>query len=275
MTFPRPFRDHESPGRIPDSLIDAVLDGSVDDQTRREVSRALRHDPTRQRDLHETIEAIDALNAPIECPDLSAHVLQTLDRKHRFLPTRARRAMQRYRLGIGLAALLALGTVAIGQRAMPRLASISTPQTPVADVAQAFHADAGAAADGVVDRSARLVQATIPLFPTQAGRRTLDVGAPGIRYRFEVDRDALGGAHAGLDLTNYRMITIDGGRVLVLDDRAGNGWAPASTRRGGTASMINASLGWSQTSQSGSDTDTSERDTDPEEQRGWVAQELP
>ncbi|GEM_PF-3115672 len=281
MNAPKPFREDDAPGRIPDSLIDAVLDGAVDDQTRREVNRALRHDASRQRDVAETMEAIRALRDPIDCPDLSADVLAALDRKHRFLPARAHRAVRQARLGIGLAALLALGTVAVTQRAMPRLASLGTPETPISDVARAIHADADEAAGGVRD-SARLVRASVPLIPTpRQGARAiapLAAGVPGNRsghqYRFEIDRGDLGGSLGGHDLSGYRMVTIEGGGLLLIESHDKAHAHFVSDRRG-TVSLVTASFGWQIEASPTEEPDSSETDGASESRGGWVAEELP
>lgn len=279
MNAPRPFREDDAPGRIPDSLIDAVLDGSVDDRTRREVSRALRHDASRQRDVMETMEAIEALRGPVECPDVSAEVLDTLDRRHRFIPARARRAMRNARLGVGLAALLALGTVAVSQRAFPRLVSLGTPATPVSDVARAIHADAGEAAGGVRD-SAKLVRASVPLIPNPTVRARegseLTWAVPGDRagrqYRFEIDRGELGGSLGGFDLSGYRMVTIDGGRLLLIETHGGVRTHTLSDGRG-AVSLVTASYGWQSEPEVSREPDASQRES--RERGGWVAEELP
>lgn len=302
MNAPKPFRQDDAPGRIPESLIDAVLDGSVDERTRREVSRALRHDATRQRDVQETIEAIDALRQPIDCPDLAGDVLGTLDRKHRFLPARARRVIRQTRLGLGLAALLALGTVALGQRAIPRLASIGAPPTPVSDLAQAIHADAGQAADGVLG-SAKMMCASVPLLQanpenrstldrTATGVTTLRLGVPGDQsgghYSFQIDRGSLGTSLAQSDLRGYRLMTIDGGRLLLIEtsgsagsDRWGGVLNARWAARGGSVSVVTTTRRWAADASAdeperASDSEPdSAPDADSSGRGGWVAEELP
>ncbi|MEM9374121.1 MAG: hypothetical protein AAGA55_10805 [Planctomycetota bacterium] len=277
MNSSRPFRDDEAPGRIPDSLIDAVLDGAVDDRTRREVHRALRHDVTRRQDVHETIEAIQALRAPLDCPDVSAEVLSTLDRSHRFLCTNARRALRRTRMGLGLAAILALGVVAVGQRAIPRLASIAPPPTPVSDVAKAFRSDAGRAADDVMD-SARVVRASITRLPALKEAPTqrsepLPFDMPGQRFRFEVDARSVGGSLAGVDLSGYRMVTLDGGRILLLD--AGTEIRPRAMWPSGpgSISLLSASYGTASGPSARASTDRPE--PDQQTRGGWIDEDLP
>lgn len=299
MNAPRPFREDDAPGRIPESLIDAVLDGSVDDRTRREVNRALRHDATRARDVRETLEAIEAMRHPIACPDLTVDVLSALDRKHRFLPARARRAMRQTRLGLGLAALLALGTVAVAQRTIPRLASIGSPPTPISDVAQSIHADAGQAADCVRD-GASLVRASVPLLQTSALKRSgssgdLRLDMPGEQrgngYRFQIDRVASenffgnsGGSSgaSSYQMSSYQIMAIDGGRFILIEksgERSAGAIAlPRWVTVRGSVAFGSTSYGWD-----GRRIDRADGLADPavagssesSVRGGWVAEELP
>lgn len=227
MKNPRPFREDDAPGRIPESLIDSVLDGSVDSRTQREVARALRHDPRRRRDVDETIEALSALRGPIECPDLSNGVLAELDRKHRFLSPKARRFVRRARLSGALVLLAGLLVVAGVQRAAPRLASVAPQPTPVLDVANAVQSETAQAADRVRE-SVRVMQASM-------GPLSGSLEAPGARLR--VRDDVVFNPDAPTE-HRYRVLTMDGGRLVLVE-------YPSSTRlvatsRGGFVSSISA-----------------------------------
>lgn len=226
----RPFREDDAPGRIPESLIDSVLDGSVDDRTKREVARALRHDPRRRQDVAETIEALDAMRrfGPGECPDLSGSVLATLDRRHGFLSARARRLVKRARLGAGATMLVALLAVAGLQRALPRLVTLGDPPTPINDVAQAVQADTVQAADQL-RHSVSIMQASMPSL-------SASMTAPGRSYRLDtaVKPDQFA-ANSGDRLL---LITLDGGRFYVIE-RTGRATPTDRTDRGGVfASML-------------------------------------
>lgn len=207
MSAARPFREDDAPGRIPESLIDSVLDGAVDERTKREVARALRHDPRRRQDVAETIEALSALRSPVDCPDLSGDVLRTLDRKHKFLSARSRRLIRRARTSGLVGALLLLVCVAGVQRAMPRFSSITAQPTPVNDIAQAVQADTVQAAGQVRDR-VRVMQASLP---SLAG----SMEVPGRAYRSEAPAD-LAAAVAGME-QRFRLVTIDGGRFFLIE----------------------------------------------------------
>jgi anti-sigma factor RsiW len=230
----RPFRDDDAPGRIPESLIDSVLDGAVDERTRREVARALRHDPRRRRDVAETVEAISALRGPIDCPDIADGVLASLDRKHRFLSPGARRFVRRARLSGALVLLVGLVAVAGVQRAAPRFGSLAAQPTPVTDVARAMQTETAQAAGQVregVRESVRVIQASMP---SLAG--SLD--APGRVARLNTAAGFAGdsGPAGAFGDRQVRVITLEGGRYFLVEtvcvNRAGQ-----SGRGGFVASM--------------------------------------
>lgn len=225
MSSTRPFREDDAPGRIPESLIDSVLDGAVDERTRREVARALRHDPRRRRDVAETIEALHALRTPVDCPDLTDGVLRSLDRRRRFLSPAARRTVRRTRTAGMAVALLALLGVAGAQRAMPRLASIGAQPTPVTDVARAVQADTTQAA-GQVFESVRIMQASMP---SLAG--TIEM--PGRSFRTGAEMRP--GEAAEILERRFRMVTLDG-RVFVVEPSSARAFAVGG--RGFVSSMV-------------------------------------
>lgn len=221
MNPSRPFHEDDAPGRIPESLIDSVLDGAVDERTKREVARALRHDPRRRQDVAETIEAISALRHPVDCPDISAGVLSTLDRKHRFLSPKARRLIRRTRVSGMLVVFAGLLAVAGVQRAMPRFSSLSAQPTPVTDVARAVQADTAQAAGQVRD-SVRIMQASLP---SLAGG--LDM--PGRAYRTSTEAQIA--ESAAMMERRFRLVTLDGGRYFIVEPVSSR--ATAGTGRGG------------------------------------------
>ncbi|MCC5823062.1 MAG: hypothetical protein LAT64_07545 [Phycisphaerales bacterium] len=233
MKDTRPFREDDAPGRIPESLIDSVLDGSVDSRTRREVARALRHDPRRRQDVTETIEAISALRGPVECPDLSGGVLAELDRKHRFLSPRARRFVKRARFSGVLVLLAGLITVAGVQRAVPRLASVAPQPTPVSDITSAVQTETAQAADRVRE-GVRVMQASMaPL------SGSLEMPGRSVRVRDDVVFSTAGGLSSE---DRYRILTMGGGR-LVLVEYPGPGRAIASGRGGFVSSISGGVVG--------------------------------
>lgn len=230
MSPPRPHPQDDAPGRIPESLIDSVLDGSVDERTRREIARALRHDPRHRQEVSETIEAIDALRGPVSCPDLSAGVLSTLDRRHRFLSPKARRLVRRARLSGVLAVLAGLLAAAGLQRTAPRFASLSAQPTPVTDIAQAVQTETTEAA-GRVRESVRVMQASLPSLSA-----SMDMPGQQHRMRAEVEIARTVASHGE---HRVRLITINGGRYFLLEPI---GVSRSSPNGGGFVASMSATV---------------------------------
>lgn len=140
--------DHESfgeqvPGRIPESLIDAALDGEICDQMQEEIAHALRYDHARRDELVETANAVRALDLDdIPMPDMQCAVLNQLDQHDRFLPKAMRRWVRTGRMAIAAGILMGLMIVAGLQSIYPRLTTIGSQSTPVHDVASAVQQDA-------------------------------------------------------------------------------------------------------------------------------------
>ncbi len=135
--------DDKIPGRIPESLIDAALDGEICDQMQEEIAHALRYDHTRRAELLETSDAVRALDLDsIPMPDMQCAVLNRLDQHDRFLPRSLRRLVKTGRMAVAAGVLLGLMLVAGLQSMYPRLTTIGVQSTPVDDVATAVQHDA-------------------------------------------------------------------------------------------------------------------------------------
>jgi hypothetical protein len=139
----RDNHDHpdNAPGRIPESLIHAALDGEVSDDMRSEIADALKYDKTRKQELFDTVDAIEALRSDVQMPDFSTAVLGELDRQQRFIPASWQRLVRNGRMGVAAALLLTLFCVAGLQRIYPRLATIGHQETPVRDIASAVESE--------------------------------------------------------------------------------------------------------------------------------------
>lgn len=135
--------DDKSPGRIPESLIDAALDGEICDQMQDEIAHALQYDHTRRAELLETSDAVRALDLDdIPMPDMQCAVLNRLDQHDRFIPRSMRRWVRTGRMAVAAGVLLGLMLVAGLQSVYPRLTTIGVQSTPVDDVATAVQQDA-------------------------------------------------------------------------------------------------------------------------------------
>lgn len=138
----RSRRDHpdmrdDAPGRIPESLIDAAMDGELDTEIQKEIGRALKYDPIRKQEFHDTRDAINALRMPIESPDLSDRVLERAHRHRHFIPLKLRQQVRAGRLAMAAVLLITMLGVAGLQRAYPRLTTFGAQPTPVANIESA------------------------------------------------------------------------------------------------------------------------------------------
>ncbi len=133
----------QQPGRIPESLIDAALDGELCDRMSDEIAHALRYDKQRRAELLETTEAIRSMrDEDLGVPDFQLSVLNALDKQDKFIPRTLRKSVRLGRLAIAAGFLLGLMGVAALQSLYPRLTSISAPETPVLNVAESVKDDA-------------------------------------------------------------------------------------------------------------------------------------
>ena len=123
-------RDAGDPGVSDEQLFDALLDRELDEQTRREMLRDLRHRPGQRDELAETAEIIGQLHTPVVPPDLTASVLRETERRRRFLSSRLRRFVSAGRVVAGCVVLAFVLTVALVQRTAPGTLSFRVRPTP-------------------------------------------------------------------------------------------------------------------------------------------------
>lgn len=126
--------DPFGPGRVPDELIDAVLDGSVDIERSRQLFKRLSTSPEAAREVASTQRAIDALRSPVRSPDLSGRVLGELARRHGFMTPAMRRHVWMRRVAAAAALLVVVGGAFAVQRFVPEAANLMPKATPVSDV---------------------------------------------------------------------------------------------------------------------------------------------
>lgn len=139
----------DAPGRIPESLIDAAIDGELNADIQREIAHALQYDPIRKQELLDTNDAINALQMPISTPDFADVVLARADRHRKFIPAQWRSHVRAGRLGIAAALLMTLMSVAGLQRIYPRLTTFASHPTPVLNIEQAVGNDANVFANNI------------------------------------------------------------------------------------------------------------------------------
>tara|TARA_R110002072_G_scaffold42064_16_gene118365 strand:+ start:57385 stop:58359 length:975 start_codon:yes stop_codon:yes gene_type:complete len=160
-----PDMRNDAPGRIPESLIDAAIDGELCEDMQREIAHALNYDPIRKQELLDTSDAINALQMPISTPDFSDAILTRADRHRRFIPAAWRTHVRVGRLGIAAGLLVTLMTVAGLQKMYPRLTTIAAHQTPVLDVEQAMEHDANTFVDCITEEVTEIGQSVASLLP--------------------------------------------------------------------------------------------------------------
>lgn len=137
-------------GRVPDELIDAILDGEVDRADSRELFETLRSDPGAAGDLNATRRAIGQLKKPVATPDFAERVLgEVAKRRGGWLSHRDRRLVGFGRLAAGVAIVLTIGGLYMLERMKPG----------TLEVAEQPRAMAGLA-DSVSSQSAQLVMQT-------------------------------------------------------------------------------------------------------------------
>ncbi|MFU8830031.1 MAG: anti-sigma factor family protein [Phycisphaerales bacterium] len=137
-------------GRVPDELIDAILDGEVDRADSREMFERLRSDPSVAGDLNATRRAIGALKKPVAAPDFTDRVLGEVAKKRGgWLSHRDRR-----RVGYGRIAAAALVVLTVGG-----LYTVERMKPGTLEVVEQPRALAGLA-DSVSSQSAQIARQT-------------------------------------------------------------------------------------------------------------------
>tara|TARA_R110002073_G_scaffold118918_5_gene259196 strand:+ start:111576 stop:112460 length:885 start_codon:yes stop_codon:yes gene_type:complete len=159
---------NERPGRIPESLINAAIDGELNDDMQREIAHALQYDTDRKQELIDTADAINALQMPISMPDFSQGVLDRADRHRRYIPATWRRYVRAGRIGIAATLLVSLMVVAGLQNLYPRLTTIAAHPTPVKDIENAVSQDANHFA-AIIKEETESIQARVTSFDLLPG----------------------------------------------------------------------------------------------------------
>ena len=129
--------EHIGPGRVPDELIDAVLDGGMEGESSKRLFSELIELPDAAREVASTQRAIDALKAPVRTPDMATRVLNQVGRCHGFTNTTERRHAWWGRVAAAAALVVTVGGAFAVQRFAPNAASLVEQPTPVGDLVAA------------------------------------------------------------------------------------------------------------------------------------------
>lgn len=141
-----PGRDDFGAGRVPDELIDAILDGEVAPKDSKAMFAALSGDPDAADEVRGTRRAIGALRQPVDAPDFADRVLETVGRKRGgWLSGR-----DRWKIGVGRSAaaaavLLVIGGLYMAERSQPGTLDLTNQPRALAGFA-----------DSVSDQSSQL-----------------------------------------------------------------------------------------------------------------------
>ena len=161
-------------GRIPDSLIDAVIDGEVDSRAQREILSAARRHPVQRQELAETTDLLRALRQPVAAPDFTDSVIHAAHRRRRYIPARVQRVITRSRMAVAASVLLALLAWVGASRAYPDAAVFQSGETSLAAVERSVATETRAAINQLQGQATPQL-AALPMAP---GMRTVQIIAP-------------------------------------------------------------------------------------------------
>jgi len=253
--------------RLADDLVNELFDGGLGEEDRRKRLKAARQNPSLAREIAETSAAVRALRQPVACPDVSERVLDEVERRRGFMPTRLRRVAvtSRWAAAAGLALLVGAGAVA--RHVNPDIFRVVPPDRPVSQFEQAVATEMASADGGLIElmladglsRAARPAASgdarqTVPVADAPGGARSvIEARLESPRLGFITDADSTAVAQA-------LRVPSNGDRFLVAgsgSEGLGASSEPASFRfvvsgSGDTPSVVTvnaefggASDGWS------------------------------
>lgn len=154
-----PGRDDFGPGRVPDDLIDAILDGEVGPSDSKALFEQLRRNPDASGDLNATRRAIGALRQPLETPDFADRVLETVGTKRGgWLSGRDRRRIGFGRVAAAAAVVALIGGMYAFERARPGALDLSDRPSAVAGLASEVSDSSGRLGSQLASRTQQEVQ---------------------------------------------------------------------------------------------------------------------
>lgn len=142
--------------RIPDELIDALLDDSLRPADARRAFNELGADPASARELVAAERMLASLRKPMSAPDFCGRVLREVDRRKAFLPSGGLRRMALWRAAACVALLGLVGAGFVVERVAPRSVHMVDRAEPVGDLADAV-SRASARAREPMDQAASLL----------------------------------------------------------------------------------------------------------------------
>lgn len=134
---PRPDGELSAPARIPQSLVDAFLDGELDAARTRQLFEGLRADPAAGEELAKTRRILNGLKHTPVPRDTTHTVLARIHRRRHFLPLPLRRLVTAGRAGVAAVLLAGVLGAAVVQRVSPNAVRFTPAPAPIAAVERA------------------------------------------------------------------------------------------------------------------------------------------
>ncbi len=125
-----------------DALVDAVLDREVPEGERERVESVIRENRMASERLDGTREALDTIRTPVRAPDLSASILDEVERRRGWLDRPTMRIVTVGRLAMAASFLLLITAAFVTERVAPEAVRLSETPAPVTQLLETSQAEA-------------------------------------------------------------------------------------------------------------------------------------
>jgi hypothetical protein len=122
--------------RLPEEVVDAFFDRSLEEGSRERFYATLRRDLRQCEQVARTQRALSMLRGPVDCPDLTDQIMTRVAGRRAFLSPRLRSLVTGGRLAVAASLLLGLLGVAVIQRYAPRTVQLTTAPQPVSRIVE-------------------------------------------------------------------------------------------------------------------------------------------
>jgi hypothetical protein len=228
---PEGARGRLGPGRIPEELIHAVLDGDMDDRSAREIMREVGRRPEQRREVLATSAALGALRVGVATPDLTGRILAESHRRRRFLGPTLRRAVEVTRYGVAAGVLVAVGGLVTLRLVNPDALRLAPAARPIERVSAAVEETIRQPMERVRGGAEGLRAALAPVQAAGAGIEVVGHLLPGGAMGSVVVDERAAFASAPEPMSLWRVLNEDGEVVVVTKPLAvgarswGGGWS--------------------------------------------------
>lgn len=122
--------------RLPEEVVDAFFDRSLEEGSREAFYTSLRRDFRRCEQVARTQRALAMLRGPVECPDLTDKIMTRVAGRRAFLSPRLRSMVTGGRIAVAASLLLGLLGVAAIQRYAPESVQLAATPQPVSRIVE-------------------------------------------------------------------------------------------------------------------------------------------